>query len=131
MKRFYGLCSGIALVLVVTFAAGCVPLLIGAAVGAGSMVYMNGSLVQNMDQTVEELHQAILDGLRSLDIFVLSDELNRHSAIVKAEYEDGRKVDIKVDAITEYVSKVTIRVGLLGDQEDSRLILEAIEGYLN
>ena len=123
--------TGLLLIFVLMGTAGCVPLLIGAAVGAGSMVFINGALVENIDESVEDLHQAALDALKDLEIFVMSDELTRHSALIKAEYTDGKNVDIKVDAITEYVSKITIRVGLIGDQEDSRLILNAIEKRLN
>ena len=118
------------LVFLTVATSGCIPLLIGAAAGAGGVAYVKGALVQNMDETVEDIHQATLDALKGLGIFVTADELNRHSAKIKAEYEDGKKVDITIDAITEYVSKITIRVGLVGDQEDSRLILNAIEKEL-
>ena len=124
-------CSiGIALISFVIFGSGCVPLLIGAAAGAGGIVYVKGALVHNIDESVEDIHKASLAALKDLNLFVTSDELNRHSAEIKAEYEDGKKINIKVDAITEYVSKVTVRVGMVGDQEDSRLILNAIEKKL-
>ncbi len=122
---------GILLVFFVTVtSSGCVPLLIGAAAGAGGIAYVKGALVHNIDETVEDIHRAALAGLKDFGLFVVSDELNRHSALIKAEYEDGRKIDIKADAITEFVSKVTIRVGVIGDQEESRLILSAIEDNL-
>ena len=113
-----------------TVASGCVPLLIGAAVGAGGVAYVKGALVHNIDEPVEDIHKASLAAFKGLNLFVASDELNRHSAVIKAEYEDGKKIDIKIDAITEFVSKVTIRIGVIGDQEDSRLILNAIEKKL-
>lgn len=121
---------GIMAVVFLTSATGCVPLLIGAAAGAGGIAYVKGALVENIDETVEDIHQASLAALKDLGLFVTSDELNRHSVLINAEYEDGKKVVIKVDAITEYVSKITIRVGVVGDQEDSRLILNAIEKRL-
>lgn len=121
---------GILLIFFVTVTSGCIPLLIGAAAGAGGVAYVKGSLVHNIDETVEDVHGASITALKDLGLFVTSDELNRHSARIKAEYEDGKKIDIKVDAITEYVSKISIRVGSLGDQEDSRLILNAIEKQL-
>ena len=118
------------LIFFVTVASGCIPLLIGAIAGAGGVVYVKGALVQNIDEPVEDIHKASLAALKGLSLFVISDELNRHSAVIKAEYENGKKIDIKVDAITEFVSKVTIRVGVVGNQDDSRLILNAIEKKL-
>ena len=62
--------------------------------------------------------------------FIIADELNRHSALIKVEFEDGKKINIKIDAITEYVSKITIRVGPIGDHDDSTWILNAIKENL-
>lgn len=126
IRLFQKLYLGIILVFFVTATSGCVPLLIGAAAGAGGIVYVQGALVENIDETVEDIHEASLAALEDLNLFVTSDELNRHSAQIRAEYENGKKVHIKVDAITEFVSKVTIRVGIIGDREVSFLILDAI-----
>jgi hypothetical protein len=128
MKEILG---GMTIVFFVTVTfSGCVPLLIGAAAGAGGIVYVQGALVQNLDEMVEDIHRATLAGLKDLSVFVASDELNRHSARIKAEYEDGTKIDVKVDAITEFVSKVTIRIGMIGDSDASRTIMNAIEDNL-
>lgn len=127
IKRMKEACLGIIPILCVTVTSGCVPLLIGAAAGAGGIVYVRGALVQNVDETVEDIHAATLAAAKDLGLFVVSDELNRHAAAVKAEYKDGKKVDIRVDAITEFVSKITIRVGLIGDSDESGFILSAIE----
>lgn len=127
LKKMY---LGIMLVFIVTATSGCFALLLGAAAGAGGVVYVKGGLVQNVDETVEDIHKASLAAVKDLGLFLTADELNRHSAQIKAEYGDGKKVNIKIDAITEFVSKITVRVGLIGNQEDSRLILNAIEKKL-
>ena len=129
-EKLQKLCLGIVAVFFVGTASGCIPLLIGAAAGAGGVAYVKGSLIENIDESVEDIHRASLDALTEMNVFVISDELNRHSAVIKAEYEDGKKINIKVDAITEFVSKVSIRIGTVGHQEDSRLILNAIEKKL-
>ena len=105
---------------------GCIPLLIGAAMGAGSMTYINGSLARNVDESVEKIHKATLEALKDLNLFIMSDELNRHSASIRAEYEDTKKIHISIEALTEYVSEVRIRVGTFGDQDESNAILDAI-----
>ena len=109
---------------------GCVPLLLGAVAGAGGMTYVKGALIKNVEYDVKKVHKASLSAVKELDLFVLSDELNKHSAIIKAEYDDGRSVRVIIDALTEYVSKITIRIGVFGDQEEARFILNAIESKL-
>jgi len=106
--------------------AGCIPLLIGAVAGVGGMTYIKGSLVHNVDDTVKRVNKASMEALKDLELFVISDELNRRSSVIKAEYENGKDVSVFVDALTERSSKITIRVGVFGDQVKSQAILNAI-----
>lgn len=105
---------------------GCVPLIIGAAAGAGSMIYIKGSLVRNVDHTVARVNKASVAALKDLGLFVMSDELNKRSSVIKAEYEDGKSVSVFIDALTERSSKITIRIGVFGDQDRSQGILNVI-----
>lgn len=122
-------CSLICVILLITI-TGCVPLLIGAAAGAGSMTYVKGALIKNVDKPVAKVHKASLSAIEGLDLFITSDELNKHSAIIKAEYEDGKKVKVFIDALTERSSKITIRIGTFGDDDRSQVILTAIQKKL-
>jgi len=110
--------------------SGCIPLLIGAAAGAGGFSYVKGALVKNVDHTVKEVHKAGMTALKKLNFFVTTDELNKRSALIRAEYENGQKIQIFIDALTERSSKITIRIGMFGNQEQSQMILSAIEKKL-
>ncbi|HQP10534.1 MAG TPA: DUF3568 family protein [Candidatus Omnitrophota bacterium] len=121
---------GVVVISTLLVASGCVPLLIGAAAGAGGIAYVKGTLAQNIDEPVAKIHKASLAALKGLDMLVKSEELSQHSSVINAQYATGEKVKIEIEALTEYVSKISIRVGMLGDQEDSRLILNAIEKKL-
>ena len=110
--------------------SGCIPLLIGAVAGAGGLSYAKGALVKNVDHTVREIHKAGLAALKKLNLFVTADELNKHSALIRAEYENGQKIQILIDALTERSSKITIRIGTFGNQEQSQVILNAIQKKL-
>jgi len=129
IKTFQKFSLGIALILSLT-TAGCVPLLIGAAAGAGGITYVKGALVKNVDHPVKKAHKASLSALKSLKLFVRSDEFSRHSSVIKGEYTDGKSFQINIEALTERSSKITIRVGMLGDQEKSQIILNAIQKKL-
>lgn len=110
--------------------SGCIPLLIGAAAGVGGISYAKGALIKNVDHTVSKVHKAGLAALKKLNLFVTTDELNKRSALIRAEYENGQKIQIFIDALTERSSKITIRIGTFGNQEQSQIILNAIQKKL-
>lgn len=114
------------LLTVLLACAGCVPLLIGAAAGAGGMTYVKGVLKQNVDHDLETVHKATLKALKNLKMFISSDELNKRDAVVKAEFDDGKEAKIFLDAITEHATKISVRVGFFGDQGASQVIMSAI-----
>jgi hypothetical protein len=126
MKLFHKVNFNILCAVSVMTMAGCVPLIIGAAAGVGGVAYVNGSLVRNVDEPVEKVHKAALAGLKKLGLFVTSDELDKHSSTIRAQYEDAKKVRVSIEALTEYVTQVSIRVGTFGNQDESYAILDAI-----
>ena len=111
-------------------AQGCVPLLIGAAAGAGGVVWAKGSLEQNFDNTVDQLHRASLAGLRDIKCTVRTNQIRKHLAKIEFEFDDGQKGSINVKALTERSAKLNIRVGILGDETKSNIILNAILKHL-
>ena len=126
MKLFHKLSLNILCICSLMTMVGCIPLIIGAALGVGGVSYVNGSLVRNVDESVEKIHKATLNALKGLDLFITSDELNKHSANIRAEYEDAKKIHISIEALTEYVAQIKIRIGTFGDQDESHTILNAI-----
>ena len=126
MKLFGKMNLNILCVFIVITTAGCVPLLVGAAAGVGGVTYVKGAVVQNVTHTVDKVNKASVKALKDLKLFIISDELNKHSSVVKAEDEKGKKISVFIDALTEYSSKITIRVGTFGDQVKSQEILNAI-----
>ena len=109
---------------------GCVPLLIGAAAGAGGVVWVKGSLEQNFDKTVEQLHRASLAGLRDIKCTVRADQVRKHLAKITFEFDDGQKGSVNIKALTERSAKLKIRVGVLGDETKSQIALNAILRHL-
>jgi len=115
------------LLVVVISSSGCVALFLGAAAGAGGVYYFKGNLEKNYDYSVSQVHDSVLAALKSLGTFIKEDELNKHSAAIKFEFEDGTKGRVEVIALTERASKLKVRIGVFGDEEKSRKILNEIE----
>ncbi|MBI3617059.1 MAG: DUF3568 family protein [Candidatus Omnitrophica bacterium] len=109
---------------------GCVPLLIGAAAGAGGVAWAKGSLEQNFDKTVDQLHRASLAGLRDIKCTVRNDQIRKHLAKIDFEFDDGQKGSVNIKALTERSAQLKIRVGVLGDETKSHIVLNAILRHL-
>lgn len=129
MRKFKMILS-VVMLTILPFIQGCIPLVVGAAAGAGGYAYLQGALVKNLDASVKEVDKAATKALRDLDYSVISDELNAHDATIKARDVDNKEMLIKIDALTEKAAKIDIRVGLFGDKEKSIDILNAIEKRL-
>jgi len=121
--------SGLLLIFVVGF-SGCVPLIVGAAAGAGGYAYISGAVEKEYDVAAVKLHKATLRALDAIDVVVQEDKNDRLNSRIIAKTASGKEVKVNIDAITERTSKLTVRYGLMGNEEQSRIILNAIEKKL-
>ena len=117
------------LVAVLCSTTGCL-LLVGAGAGAGSAAYYMGKLEDEVNAPVDDVHDATLDGLKDLEMPVLKDQGDKLSGKVESVTADDRNVWIYIDSLTTSRSKITIRVGLVGDEVRSQQILKAIRDAL-
>ncbi len=109
---------------------GCTALVIGAAGGAAGAVYIMGKLQEEVSYDVRTVHEAVVAGLKDLELKVLEDRSDKLSAHLESRFADGTKVWVGLEALEPSRTKITIRVGLTGDEVRSRRILEAIKRHL-
>ncbi|MBI5149438.1 MAG: DUF3568 family protein [Candidatus Omnitrophica bacterium] len=129
-KQFSSIGLAVLLAGAVMTTSGCFALLVGAAAGAGGVAWVKGSLEQNFDKPVADLHKASQRALRDIKCVIRSDEIRRHVARIKFEFDDGEKGSIDIRAFTERSSKLKIRVGILGDETKSHIVLNAVLKHL-
>ncbi len=110
---------------------GCLALLAGGAAGAGSVVYVKGQLRETMDATVTAVHSASVATLKELGLPAIEDKYDELSAKMKSRFADGQDVWIDIEYITVQSSRLTIRVGIMGDERKSRQILDGIHRHLS
>ncbi len=118
--------SGIALVLCAAIMPGCL-LAVGAAGGAGGVMYVKGNVSEYVNYPVSELYQATLKVLDKRNMPLYSDTHDSYKAKMTSELQDGRNVRIEIDSVTRDSSEIKIRVGANGDQKEAVLLLEAIK----
>jgi Protein of unknown function (DUF3568) len=111
--------------------AGCAALLLGGAAGAGSVVYIKGQLKEDMAASVPRVHDASISALKELSLPIIEDNHDKLSAKIKSRFADGHDVWIEIESVTAESSKLTIRVGILGDENKARQILNGIHKRLS
>ncbi|MFT7537899.1 MAG: hypothetical protein ACI9F2_000038 [Lysobacterales bacterium] len=87
---------------------------------------MFGPLRYEVEHNVADIHEASLVTIRNLDLIIRDDDISRHDAVVKYEYNNGKSGRITIKAITERSSRVSIFIGELGNQEESEAIKRAL-----
>ncbi|MFC1783039.1 DUF3568 domain-containing protein [Planctomycetota bacterium] len=110
-------------------AGGCVAaVLVGGA--AGTVAYVKGDFESTEKKSVEQLYNASLRALESLNIPVISKVQDALSAQIEGRNAEDKKVTVKIEAQENDLSKISIRIGTFGDQAQSRMIYDKIKEYL-
>jgi hypothetical protein len=110
---------------------GCVAAVIGgAAVGAGTVIYVKGQLEESMNASTTTVYKATLAAFQELNMPITGDAHDGMSVELKSYFADGKTVWIAITSITPVSSKVTIRVGTFGDEYRSQSVLTTIHKHL-
>lgn len=120
-----------ALLLAATVAlqTGCVVVAAGAA-GAGVVAYVRGELETTLDGKLDAVHKGTGRAITQLEFSKISDQKDALSAKFVARTAQDKKIDIVLTKVGDNLTKVQIRVGIFGDEEMSRTILEKIKASL-
>ena len=124
-----GYVFALGLLLAAVGTSGCI-LLVGAAGGVAGSTYVGGKLDAEMNAPVEKVHQATVAGLKSLGLPLVINQGDKLAAKLESRTVDDKKVAIAVSFVSETQSKLSIRVGIIGDEKRSRSILNAIQAEL-
>lgn len=120
----------ILLLLLVPYIYGCVAILAGAAAGAGTSVWLSDKLTQEVNASYDKTINAAKSALRSLKLSVEKETKKDEIAQIISKYSDGKTVWIDIRKVTEKISKIDVRVGMMGDEEATRKIMDKILRYL-
>ena len=121
------LCLGLA-VGAIPF-TGCVVVVAGAA-GAGAVAYVRGEMQVHLEHDLSAVFKASQQALAKLEFAKINDHKSGVDAQLVARTALDKRVEIKLTRVTDTLTKVQIRVGLVGDQDLSQAILEKIKAGL-
>jgi len=107
-----------------------VALVVGAAGGAAGAVYVMGKLTEELGYDVPAVHEAALAAMKELELKLSEDRADKLSAHLESEFADRAHVWIDLESMADLQTRVTIRVGLTGDESRSKKILATIKQHL-
>ena len=121
----------IALTLGLTVAGltGCFAVVAAGAAGTG-VAWYRGQLEANLDTNIETVFAASQKALTQLEFANISNKKSTVDAQLVSRTALDKKVEIKLEKVTERSTKVIVRVGVFGDETLSMSILDKIKAAL-
>lgn len=96
----------------------------------GEYTFLTGNLVTHEAATLDEAWAATQGAVSELQFNVKSQVKDALDAKLVAKQADGDEVEIKLARASERVTRISVRVGIIGDEARSRLIMDKIKGKL-
>ena len=109
--------------------SGCVVAVVGAGAAAG-VGYIRGDLEATLEDDVEDVYKASLRALNELDLAVISKQQDALGAKIVSRNSEDKKIQVKLKQTEGGITKLTIRIGVFGDETQSRLIYDKIKENL-
>jgi hypothetical protein len=102
-------------VLLITWLlTGCVALIVGAGVGAGTYTYVNGELTRSYQAKFDQTLQVCIDILNDLNQPILEKVTDGEKTTIKSERKDGTPQTIQVSILSMDWTQVSVRTGVVG-----------------
>lgn len=111
--------------------AGCLVVAAGAG-AAGTVAYLRGDLEMEEAYNLETVYTATREAMEQLELPVLEGRTEKDalSATIVARDASDKRVTIKLKALSERMTTLSIRIGTFGDQTKSQMIYNRIRECL-
>lgn len=96
-------------------------------VAPGTAQYKMGSLKSVESTSIDKVYGATLKAMEELKLPVLQKSVDSMSGEIVARDVADKKITITLNATTDGMTNLSIKVGMLGDEAKSRLIYEQIK----
>ena len=127
--------AGVRWVLIVAAGAGMLPaggciVAAGAAAGYGAYEYVNGEYTGVVGAPLDRAWRATLATLDQMGATVRSKARERAGGTIRASRTDGTSIQIELSIQSGDFTRLTIRIGVLGDERASRALVAKIKENL-
>jgi hypothetical protein len=110
-------------VLLLALVSGCTTTTPGPG-GKGVVAYGRGELSADVTHDLDTVFAASQRALDELEIIKIDDKKTRVDAQILSRTATDKKIVINLERVTDTLTKVYIKVGVVGDETLSRLILD-------
>lgn len=107
---------------------GCV--IVAAGAGAGTVAYVRGELESTLPKALARSLEATRQAIEQLKLAKISDKEDALGGVIVARTADDKRIEVKLTAVGEGITKVQIRVGVFGDNTVSRAVYDRIKANL-
>jgi len=120
------------IILVASFLfTGCVWIVAAGSTGTmGAFAWHDGNLARNYGEPIPITFEATLNACKLQGLNVTSAELYSHRGRVIVKNSNDETIRIFLEKWTEFETRITVRVGLLGDIDLSRQIHSEVANSL-
>lgn len=115
---------------VIAMTSGCIALAVGAAAGVGTYAYVEGIMKTTVEASLDRTWDAANKSVEQLQFSVKSSSKDALQAKLVARESDKTDVKIYLERKGDNLTEVSVRVGVFGDEAQSRLILDKIKQNL-
>ena len=121
----------IVLACMAAFISGCVAAAVGAGViGVGTVAYIKGDLEAIETQKIDVVYEAARKAMKQLRLQMIKERKDLDSGLIVVRDAEGQEAKITLKSTEHGGTKVSVRVGLFGDQARSQLIYQKIRDNL-
>jgi hypothetical protein len=139
-RSVYFRLASLGLIAATAASSGCLGVAIAGAAAAGTagyLVYEDGEVVHRYDASYADVRSATLTALSELGMPVLSEKAGADgTGTITSRVADGDRVAVDIETKVSRipaegpVTRVGVRVALLGDRQTSRRLLDQISSHL-
>ncbi len=121
---------GVILGAVMLVGSGCVAVVAAGAAGAAAVAWVRGELQTTLPANLDRSFNATKAAVEDLQFVKVSERKDALLGVIVARNAADKKIEIQLENMAGNVTKVGIRVGVVGDQELSLAILDKIKANL-
>ena len=115
---------------VLVFSSGCA-VVVGGVVGGGTAAYLKGVLKTKEPASFDKVWFAVVEAVEQQEFVVTKKESKAGKALIEAKLRDqDKRVYITVKYHKPEITNLTIRVGIWGNEDESRRVLKLIHEKL-
>jgi len=111
------------------FLSGCMLAAVGAG-AAGTVAYVKGDLEASEAKKLDVVYEATKKAMKDLELSITSDAKDALSATVVARDAQDKKATVRLIAITENSTSISVRFGTFGNETKSTMLYNKIKENL-